>query len=179
MLGLHLLMGWPVTVGYGFQSLQVSAPGLDLVLQLESALLVAGVAIVTTLGAVRLWSERRALGAPTLPTLYAYLAAVMIALLVANKVFSAQYLLWMVPFGCLLPRRAAAVVVATAVLSILVFPLSYGDLVELEPVAIGMLVARNALLLGLLGWVLLRYRPLGERAMVASREMVPVTERTS
>lgn len=177
-LALHLLVGLPVSVGFGFQSLQVSAPGLDVVLELETILLVAGVAIVSSLGALRLRSERRVLGSPQLPTLFAYLVAVVIALLATNKVFSAQYVLWLLPFGCLLPRPQTGVVVAVAALSILVFPLSYGDLIDLEPLAIGLLVARNTLLLGLLGWVLVRYRPSAVR--IAFTPAAPaVSDRTS
>ncbi len=178
-LGLHVLAGLPVTIGYGFQSLQVSAPGLDVVLALESLLLVAGIAVVSVLAALRFRSERQMLGSPSLATLYAYLMAVIIALLAANKVFSAQYLLWMLPFGCLLPRRQTAVVVLAAALSILVFPLSYDDLIDLEPSAITMLAARNALLLGLLGWVLVRYRPVRERGPETYGAMAAVSERTS
>lgn len=178
-LGLHVLVGLPVTMSYGFQSLQVSAPGLDFVLELETLLLVAGIAIVSTLGALRFRSERRAIGMPELPTLVAYLVAAIIALIATNKVFSAQYLLWMLPFGCLLPRRQTAVVIAIAALSILVFPLSYNDLVDLEPSAIALLVARNALLLGLLGWVLVRYRPLAAGSAKAYGPALALSERTS
>jgi hypothetical protein len=140
---------------------------------------VVGVAIVSILAMLRFRSERRVMGMPQLPTLVAYVVAVVIALLVTNKVFSAQYLLWMLPFGCLLPRRQTAVVIAIAALSILVFPLSYGDLVDLEPSAIGLLVARNALLVGLLGWVLVRYRPLTPRSAEAYGASLALSERTS
>jgi len=178
-LGLHVLAGLPVTMSYGFQSIQIAAPGLDIVLQLETVLLVAGLAVVSGLAALRFRSERRSSGAPELRTLFAYLAAVVIAVIVANKVFSAQYLLWMLPFGCLLPRRQAAVVVAIAALSILVFPLSYNDLVDLRPSAIVLLVARNTLLVGLLGWVLVRYRPRSEGRSETCGSALAVSERTS
>jgi len=104
-MALHLLAGLPVTLSYGFQSLQITAPGLDLLLQLEAVLLIVGVGGVSTMAALRFRSERRLYGAPELATLFAYLVAVVIALLVANKVSLPQYLLWMLPFG--LPPAAS------------------------------------------------------------------------
>ncbi len=164
LLLLHVLTGESVSVDYGYQSVQIVGSGTAQFLSIENLLLVVGIGGVAVLAWLRFRSERRATGQVEVATLIAYLSAAILAVLVTNKVFSAQYLLWLLPLGCLLPRRQAAVLVAISILSIVVFPLSYAQLYRLEVPAILTLVVRNALLLGLLGWALVRFRPLREPA---------------
>lgn len=160
LLLARLVIGVPVSLVYGFQSLQVSGPGADAFLAFEWPTIGVGIALVSALAYVGLRSEARRLGRPGLPALVAYLFAVTAALLVTNKVFSAQYLLWLLPLGCLLPRRQASLVIVLALLSIAIFPLGYAELARFEPQAVLVLAARSALLLGLLAWALIRYRPV-------------------
>ncbi len=161
VLLLHAIGGAAVSVGYGYQSVQIAGSGTDQFLLIQNGLMVVAVAAVATLAYLRFRAERRVLGSVSLATLAAYLAAGVLAVLVTNKVFSAQYLLWLLPLGCLLPRRQAAVLLAIAILSIVVFPLSYKQLMDLETPAVLTLATRNALLLALLAWALVRYRPSG------------------
>jgi uncharacterized membrane protein len=169
LLVAHLAIGAPVTLVYGFQSLQVSGPGTDAFLALEWPMIGAGVALVSLVAFVRLHSEARRLGRPGLPALVGFLFAVTAVLLATNKVFSAQYLLWLLPLGCLLPRRQATLMIVLAVLSIAVFPLGYAELARFEPQAVLVLAGRSGLLVGLVAWALARYRPL-----VAADRATPV-----
>jgi hypothetical protein len=82
-----------------------------------------------------------------------------LAFVVFNKVGSPQYLLWIVPIVAVgyasRPEafRAPAVLTAWASgLTTLVFPILYRALVELNPVAVLVLGARNALLVVLFCW---------------------------
>ncbi len=172
LLLAHVVIGAPVSLVYGFQSLQVSGPGTDAFLAFEWPTIGAGVALVSLLACVGLHSEARRLGRPGLPALVGYLFAVTAVLLATNKVFSAQYLLWLLPLGCLLPRRQATLMIVLALLSIAIFPLGYAELARFEPQAVLVLVARSGLLIGLFAWTLARYRPL-----VAEDRAVPVGDR--
>jgi hypothetical protein len=146
----HLFGLLPVIITYGFQSLQVEAPGLGAAAELSTPLLILAAAGIIALVAARFWSERESPEGPSLVSMIRGIAATIIVLLLTNKVFSAQYVLWMLPFACLLPRREAALAVGIAVLSILVFPLGYAELAKLHAQAVLVLAARNVLLLVLL-----------------------------
>ncbi|ROP73541.1 uncharacterized protein DUF2029 [Frigoribacterium sp. PhB107] len=101
-----------------------------------------------------------------------------ITLIVFNKVGSPQYVLWIAPvvaaglWADAAAFRAPARIVAWAAgLTTLVFPVLYLPLIDLDPVAVAVLGARNVLLVGLFGWCVLR---LVEEALAAwGRELPP------
>ncbi len=135
-------------------------PILDGFVGLLMPILAVVTAVIWMLAYLRGRSEVRHAVAPANTTLIAYAFAVTAALIATDKVFSAQYLLWLLPFGCLLPRRQASFVLLLAFLSVLIYPVGYWALFEFQPQAVAVLAARNLLLVGLLVWVLVRYRPL-------------------
>lgn len=89
--------------------------------------------------------------------------ALTVAFVVLNKVGSPQYVLWIVPVvavGLALrpeAHRTPAVLVGwIAGLTTLVFPLLYRQLIDLQPYAVGVLAARNLLLVVLFAWSVVR-----------------------
>ena len=168
LLLVHTITRESVSVDYGYQSIQIVGAGTDQFLAIQDILMAVAIGGVGLLAYLRFRSERRAGADPALATLLAYLAAAVLGLLVTNKVFSAQYLLWLLPLGVLLPRRQAGILVVVAILSIVVFPLSYAQLFRLEVPAILTLAVRNTLLLGLLAWALIRFRPIRRPAIAAA-----------
>lgn len=106
----------------------------------------------------------------------------LLVFILTNKVFSPQYLLWLIPFACPLPRRHPAdrlsLILFTAVCgaTALIFPLYFwDDVIGLEqttdesrvlhgPTATGLalLTLRNVLLLGLLASVMWGIRRGGD-----------------
>jgi hypothetical protein len=101
-----------------------------------------------------------------------------ITLIVFNKVGSPQYVLWIAPVvaaglwaDAAAFRAPARIVAWTAGLTTLVFPVLYLPLIDLHPVAVAVLGARNVLLVVLFGWCVLR---LVEEALAAwGRELPP------
>ena len=102
----------------------------------------------------RLRAERVQLGEAQSETVVAYLAATLLVLLLTNKVFSPQYLVWMLPFGALFRRPQAYLLLVICVLTILVFPLNYQALLKMQPLLVLILNARNLLLALLAVWLL-------------------------
>ena len=94
------------------------------------------------------------LGAAQSETVVAYLAATLLVLLLTNKVFSPQYVVWMLPFGALLRRPQAYLLLVICVLTIVVFPLNYQALLKMQPLLVLILNARNLLLALLAVWLL-------------------------
>jgi hypothetical protein len=99
--------------------------------------------------------EERSGGVRT-ESLVELLLAALLAFVVTNKVLSPQYLVWLLPFAPLLPLRKAALALGAVLLTIVIFPYNYAPLVNMRPGMILLLNARNAMLVALLLWIVLR-----------------------
>jgi hypothetical protein len=119
--------------------------------------LLSSVAFVVSLAAIgwkswpRLAAERPA--AERNQALVRALIAALVAFMVWNRVFSPQYLVWILPVGVALSlRRGAgallAVLCVVFALTQLVYPVFYAHLESLAPWACALVLARN----GLLAW---------------------------
>lgn len=82
---------------------------------------------------------------------------VLLAFVATGKVFSPQYLIWVMPFVVLLPgrlgRRTIVLFLLTLVASQLIFPYFYGSLRNQTAWAVILLTTRNLLVLALVGMV--------------------------
>jgi hypothetical protein len=137
---------------------QVTGPQVDVVIALMTPLLVLAVASVAALGAVK--ARRGASYAALFPPLS---LALVTAFIVFNKVGSPQYLTWIVvPLvtGLVIDRRrwrtTAVLALAIAALTQFVYPLAYGGLLGAQPLPALVLTARNALILVLFVWAVIR-----------------------
>ncbi|HEX3867536.1 MAG TPA: hypothetical protein VHV78_12325, partial [Gemmatimonadaceae bacterium] len=79
--------------------------------------------------------------------------AVLAAAMVASKVLSPQYLVWLTPFVALVSARRRRVIwslfAAVGVLTYFMYPHHYDDLLGRQPYAIAVMAGRNVLLLSL------------------------------
>jgi hypothetical protein len=89
-------------------------------------------------------------------TVVAFVTAGALVLLVANKVLSPQYLLWVVPFAVLLAPPLAWLALLASALTIVVYPVAYDALLGGSLEAILLLCARNTVLVVLLAAVVIR-----------------------
>jgi len=87
-----------------------------------------------------------------------YCGAALLAFIVTGKVWSPQYLLWVLPFMVLLERglwmKTRWLFLGSCVLTVAVYPWSFGALLALKPLGVAVLNLRNLLLLCLLGLLL-------------------------
>lgn len=143
-----------VRIAYSFDILtfQVEAPGVEAVAAVLTPLMVAAVAGVAVLGAVK--AARGASFGRLFPPLALTLVVVLI---VVNKVGSPQFQTWLIApvlLWLVLDRSRARVpavlVLMLCLLTCLVYPLGYDALLRAEPLPIAVLTARNLLLLVLL-----------------------------
>ncbi|UUT35684.1 DUF2029 domain-containing protein [Microbacterium elymi] len=137
---------------------QVTGPNVDVVIALMTPLRLLAIVVVAALGAVQAW--RGASFVALFPTLALGLVT---AFILFNKVGSPQYLTWIaVPLvvGLAIRRRywraPAALALAIAVLTQAVYPLTYGGLLAAQPLPAALLTARNALVLVLFVWTVVR-----------------------
>jgi hypothetical protein len=149
-LMLGRLMGHHVSQTWGYGGNEIVAPLAPLLTSLTLPLTVLALGAVYRVA----WRRRhRWADTPALVDDLARLsAAAVLAFMLAGKVLSPQYLLWLYPLLPLLGRRrlrAWGVFGVALLLSQWIFPEHYYQLVLFKPREIGVLMARNVLLLAL------------------------------
>lgn len=136
---------------------QVRGDGVELAAAIMTALLAAAFVAIATLGLLAVRSGARS--REVLPALTLALVVVFIAF---NKVGSPQYITWLavpIVLGLVTPRpaglsfRVPAVLVAVlALLTQLIYPYFYGDLLNLNLLMLIIMATKNLLLFALLTW---------------------------
>ena len=145
--------GADVSVGFG--SWQVASPLIrtfELPRQAIEAAMLFGLVGGASVAMAR---DLRAADRVSARTLVTYAAATILLVMLANKVLSPQYLVWLLPFGALLPRWQSMWMLGTCVLTTLIYPLNFSSLVGLDPLMIAILNVRNVMLVALFVWLVL------------------------
>ncbi|HEU4326429.1 MAG TPA: glycosyltransferase family 87 protein [Roseiflexaceae bacterium] len=141
-----------VEPSFSFGAFHLASPLSDPALALLTPL------FLLALGALLLFcfrQERRAANRPlSAERLAGLVAAVLLVFMITNKVFSPQYIIWLLPFIPLLPRRQVLFCGLVCGLTIVLFPFLYGQLLALLPGPVLMLSLRNLLVLLLIPWLL-------------------------
>lgn len=154
LMGLRLLAGIPLAVDTSFGSQGLSGGGPDALALISSIVLVVLVAVIALRVARVLAASPPAADSAVF---IAGIAATTVALLVAGKVLSPQFLVWLLPSVLLTTGRfgwASVVVSAIALLATQAyFPSLYWDLVALQGPQMGLLILRDAVLIVLLALV--------------------------
>ncbi|WP_240309730.1 glycosyltransferase 87 family protein [Microbacterium arborescens] len=137
---------------------QVTGTDIDPVIAAMTPILMIGVGAVAAVAALKV---RR--GAAVLDLLPVAALAIVTVFIVLNKVGSPQYLCWLVPpvvLGLVVARRAwvrpAILVLVLSALTQFVYPVFYGEVLAAHPLGVGILTVRNALLIVLGVWMVVR-----------------------
>ncbi|PWC07378.1 glycosyltransferase 87 family protein [Mycetocola zhujimingii] len=145
---------------------QVQGPNVDTVAAIltpVSAVAAAGVALIGLVAVRR--------GAPVVQVLPPLALALVVTLMLVNKVGSPQFVTWLVApvvLGIVWRGRRylvpALIALAVAVLTHLVYPYLYGHLLRADPVLVAILTVRNLGYAVLLGWAIVAVAQAGRRA---------------
>ena len=92
-------------------------------------------------------------GGPSSRSVVLVARAAFLLLLATSKVFSIQYVVWLVPVAALLGGRRFWLAALVVALTMPIHPMLYHELVEQEALPILILNLRNALLVSLLAWL--------------------------
>jgi hypothetical protein len=164
---LHALGLTPAQLAFNYGALHIASPWSAAILAWLPVAFVALFGLVSA-GAWGRFREECAGGGRVAPeTLIAYLFAALLAFMVTNKVFSPQYIIWLLPFAPLLRPRQGLLVLAIAAITIFLFPYNYNELMAMQRLPVVLLNVRNLLVLALFGWLLI------ERAPASARSVVP------
>jgi hypothetical protein len=172
-----LVNGQPVDMNFRFSSVNVEGGLADAWLALLPVLTIAGFGLVAWLAWRRVRAEAASDGdgggQVRRDTVAGLATACLLMLLATSKVFSIQYVVWLVPLAALLTGMRFWLAAALVALTIPIHPLLYEGLVDQEALPILVLNLRNALLLALLGWQLLALSGLPGAPRTAQRTMSP------
>jgi hypothetical protein len=136
-----------------FGAFQIESPllaGVPWLGGLIAVVLVGALAVSTV---VRFRSDIAVHGAVQPQTLATQVLASLFLVLLAYRVLSPQFLVWMLPVAALRPRGEFWAIFLLCLLTFAVYPLAYNALVALDPRAMTLLIVRNALMVGLFVWL--------------------------
>ena len=152
------LPGWSIDYSRELLTFEVTGPNVDVVIALMTPILVVAVLAVAAIGALRAWR-----GASFVRLFPPLSLGLVLAFIVFNKVGSPQYVTWIIApltVALVIDRHRwwgpAALGLGIALLTQLVYPITYYAMLDGAPVASALLTIRNILLIVLLGWVIVR-----------------------
>jgi hypothetical protein len=96
--------------------------------------------------------QARAKGRVSLRTFFVAMSIQLLGFILLNKVFSPQYLVWLLPIAVFLDNRSQLLFAGSIILTWIIFPGYYHELVSLKTHMIAILNIRNFLLV----WMLAR-----------------------
>lgn len=150
-----------VLLNYG--AVHISSTYSEIVLKMVPYISVAILAVVIISCFIRFRQEREDKGSINDDSLIAYMVMIILAFIIANKVLSPQYIIWLLPFIPLLRPRQAGLMLGICFLTGLIFPIMYRDLMALRYTSVILLNIRNFLLVMLFIWLLVENRPVFQR----------------
>lgn len=146
----HLAGVASATVSDQFNSLQVDTSWSGLVRLVQPVILIVLVVAVWWLAWRSFRRQVDTSGQLSLNSLIGFLIAALLAFMLGSRVFSPQYMIWLIPFAPFLPRTTFAAVAVAFALTFLIFPYLYSGLIGLEVVPVLLLNLRNLVLIGVL-----------------------------
>jgi uncharacterized membrane protein len=156
---IHLLGRASAQLTFNYGAIHLVSPLATTALRWLPTALIAVYGAVVLASMARFRAERTSRGTIASESLVAYSVAALLAFIATNKVFSPQYLIWLLPFAPLLRLRHAIVIAAICAITIGLFPFDYDDLLAMHALPVIVLNARNFLVVGLLIWLLIDYLP--------------------
>ena len=138
----------------GFGTWQVDSPLIPI---LGSMWTLLTAVLIAVLG-LAIWQRCRAdrlTGDGLSPTSQvAHLVAALTVVLVSSRILSPQYLFWVAPFMALTSRPKTLAFWAACLMSTFIYPLNFQQILNQELYAVLVVNVRNAILVGLLAWLI-------------------------
>lgn len=148
-------------IGFGFGAFEVVGNGVGL----ASSLSLPATALLLLFTCFVMYREHRLAGLSP-ESFPRYAAAFVLAFMVASKVLSPQYMLWLLPLAPLVGGKVgkgvSGLLLAACLLTTLIFPIYYDTLLDLASPGEELLIARNLLLASMLA--LLLAKPASKKA---------------
>jgi uncharacterized membrane protein len=165
----------PTKVSFDFGSDQVSSPLLTAIAT-PNAVFEALVVVVLVAAAVYSFRrDVRATGRVQALTLVQYSLATVLVGILANKVLSPQYIVWLLPFAPLMSARKSLFFLVITVLTLLEYPFNFDNFVHLQVPAALLVNLRNVLLVAYFAWVVWPQRTADQAAIADQVDSADLT----
>jgi hypothetical protein len=148
-----------VSTEFNYGAFHLKANGIAPVLKALPGLFLVALSGLLALCWFRFRREYRHTGAVSADSLLRFLLAALLVFISTNKVFSPQYLIWLLPFVLFLPVKQIALVGFIFLLTTLVYPVFYPQLVDPTVFGVLLLTARNGLVLFFFAQIVQKNRP--------------------
>ena len=148
-----LLTGEPNALIAPFSAWEVTGSLARVLQVLSAALVLFGLGALGWLGWQRARDDARRDGEVAPATVVTLATIAVLLLVLTSKVFSIQYVVWLVPFLALLPWRQFSLGASAVALTVPIHPVLYPALVRQEALPVLVLNVRNGLLVALLAWL--------------------------
>jgi uncharacterized membrane protein len=169
----HVLGQGGAGVVFNYGALHLVSPLADVALKWLPLAFVAVFGAVLASCTARFRDEQTTAGTIDGATLANACVAALLGFVATNKVFSPQYMIWLLPFAPLLRLRHTAMIVVICAITIAIFPFDYQSLIDMHPFPVLLLNLRNLLVVMLLLWLLLEQLPALARVLRAQpRELL-------
>lgn len=156
--GLLLLakqFGWsPVEIVANYGALHLNSPFAEPIIKVLPFLFLVFWTLAVLSCLKRFQLERRSNYATIEQSLLICTTLVLLTFIITSKVFSPQYLVWLLPFLPFLSRNQTATAIAICGLTLAIFPFSYDHLIEMKLVPILLLNLRNLAIVSLTVWLI-------------------------
>jgi hypothetical protein len=154
----HLLGLTKVSTVINYGAAHLVSPLADSVLKWLPFVCVLTLGVVWASCLLRFQEERAITGQISFESLVAYTTAALLTFMATNKVFSPQYIVWLLPFAPLLPLRQAGLIVGIYAITI-IFRFVTGGLRTMYAVSVLLLNLRNLLVVALILWLVAEHGP--------------------
>lgn len=169
LLILAHILGWTslnMVVNYG--ALHLESPVAPPILQALPLVFALGVLATLVSYCNRIKHHLSANRSFSSRQLTIYILAILSVFILTNKVFSPQYLIWLLPFIPLLPFQQVGLFSIVSILTFLIYPVFYGFLIEEQIIPILILNCRNYLIVVLAVRLIRRSSPRPSRESLKS-----------
>ncbi len=160
LLLMHSLGVSTVYIVFNYGALHIVSTYSGMVLKCLPFIAVIAFCGVLSSGLCRFRQEQKLKGAISHESLTAYCVMVLLVFIMTNKVFSPQYMVWLLPFAALLKLRHSGLLLIICVLTIIIFPFKYRYIVNIHVLGVLLLNMRNLLVVILFFWMLIEYLPI-------------------
>ncbi|KAA9356306.1 glycosyltransferase family 87 protein [Larkinella humicola] len=148
-----------VSTEFNYGAFHLKASGVESVLKALPGIFLAGFSGLLALGWFRFRREYGQTGTVSADSLLRFLLGALLVFISTNKVFSPQYLIWLLPFVLFLPVKPIAWMGFIFLLTTLVYPVFYPQLVDPTVFGVLLLTARNGFFLFFFVHVVRKSRP--------------------
>lgn len=157
---LAKVAGWAeVGIVHNFGSFNIEAASSTSIASWLAPLALLSLFLVSMAGFLRFRQESQNGKSISAQSLAAYTVTALLAFILTSRVFSPQYLIWLLPFIPLIGARSSGFFLIIAAITIILYPFMYATLIAAIPASVLLLNLRNILAVALFVWLLIIYFP--------------------